>query len=625
MGPRAAEKRRSSVVKRLSGHRRARLAASLAALPVLALGAVDCYSTGDGSPPPLRDLYFPVGLQVSAGGTVLYAVNSDFDLQFNGGTIQSYDLALIRRHTVDLIADPLNPNVPILDRGKLVGLPCPAQSRADVTLGETCAPPVDSRFYVRDTAVIGAFATDMLISKPPSQLVPQTARQPGEPPLCPMPAFGTAAPGCPPFGTRRFDRLFMPIRGNASLTWASVERDGPDSIAPSDPNAPYGPFTIQCGKDGSGRCDGAHSAGEDPNETGNTRHITMPGEPFGLAISEDGESIVITHQNDTKTSLFSTGQSRLQNDTPGGDGAPNPALQFVLDGVVIGGVGVASAPHDRDAFFGTTAFPRPAFLETTRAAPEVDLLRYYPDEFNGAVPATSSLHRPFLDREAVFPIAVGPSGTDSRGIAIDPTPRFACKAKVLGVDPTKGRSQADVDNDLKACGQKPARVFIANRSPASLLIGEIGGNVKGEAYNADRLVLHTAIPLSAGPSKVYLAPVVERDGALGLRVFAVCFDSATVFVYDPESEQLENVIRVGLWPFAMAFDPFTFEDVARHAQVPFDPRAPGTGLRRYRFAYLASFTNSFVQVLDLDNAQPNRSTFERIVFTLGRPQTPKGS
>ncbi|WP_206685105.1 hypothetical protein, partial [Salmonella enterica] len=70
MGPRAAEKRRSSVVKRLSGHRRARLAASLAALPVLALGAVDCYSTGDGSPPPLRDLYFPVGLQVSAGGTV---------------------------------------------------------------------------------------------------------------------------------------------------------------------------------------------------------------------------------------------------------------------------------------------------------------------------------------------------------------------------------------------------------------------------------------------------------------------------------------------------------------------------------------------------------------------------
>jgi hypothetical protein len=631
MGPRVAEKRRSSIAKRLSGVRRA----WLAALPILVLGAANCYSTGDGSPPPLQDLYYPVGLQVSAGGTVLYAVNSDFDLQFNGGTIQSYDLGLIRRHTLDLIADPLNPNVPILDRGKLTQvdstgkvttLACPAQAQANVTLGETCAPPVDSKFYVRDTAIIGAFATDALLSKPPSQLVPQTPLQPGEPSTCPMPAFGTAAPGCPPFGTRRFDRLFMPIRGNASLTWASVERDGPDSVAPVDPATPYGPFAIQCGKDSTGRCDGAHSAGEDPNEPGNTRHITMPGEPFGLAISEDGESIVITHQNDTKTSLFSTGQSRSQNDTPGGDGAPNPALQFVLDGVVFGGIGIAPVPHSRDAFVGSTTFPRPAYLETTRAAPEVDLLRYYPDEFNGAVPETSSLHRPFLDREAVFPIAVGPSGTDSRGIAIDPTPRIACKAKVLGVDAATGRSQADVDAELKACGQKAARVFIANRSPASLLVGEVGGSSRGDtSYDPDRLVLHTVIPLSAGPSKVYLGPVVERDGAFGLRVFAVCFDSATVFVFNPDTEQLENVIRVGLGPFAMAFDPFTFEDVATHAQVPLDPRAPGTGLRRYRFAYLASFTNSFVQVLDLDNAQPNRATFERIVFTIGAPQTPKGS
>jgi hypothetical protein len=169
-------------------------------------------------------------------------------------------------------------------------------------------------------------------------------------------------------------------------------------------------------------------------------------------------------------------------------------------------------------------------------------------------------------------------------------------------------------------------VFIANRSPASLLGGELGGEANAaDAYNPDRLVIHTTIPLSAGPSKLYLAPVVERDGAYGLRVFAVCFDSATIFVYDPETEQVENVIRVGLGPFAMAFDPFDMNDVATHAQVPYDPRAPGTGLRRYRFGYLASFTNSFVQLLDLDNAQVDRASFERVVFTLGRPQEPKGS
>jgi hypothetical protein len=595
----------------------------------LAVGgaSASCYSTGDGSPPPLRSLYYPVGLQVSAGGTVLYAVNSDFDLQYNGGTLQSYDLGLIRRHTLELLADPRSPNVPILDRETLASNPCPARAASLPTLGETCAPPVDSSFYVRDTAVIGAFATDLLRSRTPSQLASQSPRPAGETALCPAPAFGSAAAGCPAFGARRFDRLFTPVRGNASLTWASIERDGPDSIAPLDPKVPYGPFAIQCGKDSSGRCDGSHSAGEDPNETGNTRHITMPGEPFGAAMSEDGESIVITHQNETKTSLFATGLSRGDADAPGGDGAPRPFLQFVLDGVPFGGIGATAVPHDRDAFFGATTFPRPAFFQTSRSIPEVSLLRQYPDEFGGTTPPTSSsLHRPFLDREAGFPVSIGASGNDSRGIVVDPSPRIACKAKVRPADATKNRTQADVDRDLQICGQKPARVFIANRSPASLLVGEVGGEAtSGAAYDPDRLVIHTTIPLSAGPSKLYLAPVVERDGAYGLRVFAVCFDSATVFVYDPDTEQVESVIRVGLGPFAMAFDPFDMNEVASHAQVPYDPRAAGTGLRRYRFAYLASFTNSFVQVIDLDNAQVDRSTFERIVFTLGRPLKPKGS
>ena len=99
----------------------------------------------------------------------------------------------------------------------------------------------------------------------------------------------------------------------------------------------------------------------------------------------------------------------------------------------------------------------------------------------------------------------------------------------------------------------------------------------------------------------------------------MCFDSATVFVFNPETEQLENVIRVGLGPFAMAFDPFTFEDVAANKKVE-----SVNGIRRFRFAYLASFTNSFIQVLDLDNFE-RAATFEHVVYTLGRPTTPKGS
>lgn len=601
--------------------------AAMLGLMVGAGALLDCYSTGDGLAPPPQSLYFPVGLQVSHGGNVLYVVNSDFDLQFNGGTLQSYDLDLVRWHARLTILDPRSAQLPLVRPSTATENPCPGAppiykddgSGTRQPLGETCAPPVDSTFYVRRAAVIGAFATDLRLSALPSTLVPSTPKVPGQPD---PPALDVA-----------IDRLFAPLRGNASLLWADVVRDAPDPPPPDDRAAPYSPFEIGCGIDASGRCDGAHAAGANPREAGNTRGLTMPGEPFGMAISEDGESIVITHQTETRASLFRTGLSRTRPAEP-------PALQYVLDGVPFGGVGAAAVPHDRDAYIAcplgapgcTTVLPRPAFLTTSRVAAEVQLLRHYSDE-SGGVP--SSLARPFLTREARFPITVSAGGSDSRGIAVDPTPRLACKRRVL--DTAAGRPQAEVDRDLAACARKPARVFIANRTPAALLVGDIGSQDGSDgAYDADRLTLHTSVPLSAGPSKVYLAPVVESDGAYALRVFVVCFDSATVFVYDPEANAVETSFRVGSGPFAMAFDPFDLEDVAVHAKVPFyddarsrrgvtDGRITKDDLRRYRFAYLASFTNSFLQVIDLDNARPDKSTFERIVFTLGAPTLPKGS
>ena len=48
-------------------------------------------------------------------------------------------------------------------------------------------------------------------------------------------------------------------------------------------------------------------------------------------------------------------------------------------------------------------------------------------------------------------------------------------------------------------------------------------------------------------------------------------------------------------------------------------------LKKYRFAYVASFTQSYLQLIDLDNAVPNPITFEKIVYTLGVPTNPKGT
>ena len=508
-------------------------------------------------------------------------------------------------------------------------------------LGQTCAPPVNSTCYWRDGAVIGAFATDMQLS-----LVEAACRTNNQLPC---------------------SRVFTPVRGDASITWADVVVDDP-TVAPPPPPKPwssalqqcgtvpfakYPPFSLDCGvRDSDGRCDGLHHAGVNPNEPGNSRGLTTPGEPFGMAQTDDGSAILLTAQTETETSVFTTG---LVSPTP----ALTPALQFIVDTVPNGGIGVTSIPHDPLAFpdcdllTGANCPPRPAFLETFSAAAEIDLIRYYsdngfilatlppvpdggvpdgglpeagPPDAGPLVPIVSSVQRPFITREAVFPLTANASGTNSRGIVIDPTPRMACKA---AVDPTA----PDAAAQITACAQKPARVFIANRTPSSLIIGEIGEpSLSGDGtYDADRLVINKTLPLSDGASRLYLAPIIDANGNYALRLFIVCFDADQIFVYDPDAQQMENVIHTGLGPYAMAFDPFSLEDVATRAKAPtVDPRNPDTnvpplGFKPYRFAYIASFTESYVQLLDLDNSRTDKSTFETIVFTLGLPVAPKGT
>src|SRR5690348_1197995 len=77
---------------------RARALAGLSTVLV----ASACYTTGDGAQPPSKKIYFPVGIAIQ--GDVMYLANSDFDLQYNGGTIQAYDLKRIRDHVAKNIA-----------------------------------------------------------------------------------------------------------------------------------------------------------------------------------------------------------------------------------------------------------------------------------------------------------------------------------------------------------------------------------------------------------------------------------------------------------------------------------------------------------------------------------------
>jgi hypothetical protein len=556
---------------------------------VVASAMPACYSAGAGTAPPTKNFYFPVGLTTSAGGRILYAVNSDFDLQWNGGTLQSYDLDRIRHDALSLEAYAVGgqpfptgtdryPEIPWIGQKPAMGCAMVLPG----TLGQGCAAAVDSTHYVKDSAIVGAFATDL-------QLLQNALSNPEK------------------------DRLFFPVRGTASLTWAQVAHD----VGTGDVD-----FNLDCNRDSSGRCGSSNESGSNPNQLGNTRHTTMPGEPFGLAISQDKTAIAITHQTDTKTSLLTSG---LIPPPPSTSPAPSswedPTMEFVLDGLPQGGNGIAAVPHDPDAanfcdldnYDPSQGCIRPAFLQTSRLVAELDLLRYYSDD-------RTSLHRPFLQRERTWGLTANSIGSDSRGIVIDPTPRLACKK--------------DNPSDLKSCGRRPARVFFANRTPPSLVIGEIGEVASNGYYDPDALVITGNVPVSSGPARVYLAPVVlpRPDGtaAYALRVFVVCFDAGAVFIFDPEvlaaSGSLatpENVIYTGAGtgPFAMAFDPISPQCSVNDTSGGPCP-VPGAG---YRFGYIANFTQSFVQMIDLDNTSPYAAqTFEQVVFTLGQPTLPKG-
>ena len=153
------------------------------------------------------------------------------------------------------------------------------------------------------------------------------------------------------------------------------------------------------------------------------------------------------------------------------------------------------------------------------------------------------------------------------------------------------------------CGAVPLRVFIANRSPSSLLIGTIP--VRDGVMRLP--VITDSIPVPYGPSRVFVGSVIDTSGKLATRVFLVCFDSRRIGVFDPEAGVIETWIVTGRGPHAVALD----------------VGPPGSTEPEYALAYVGHFTDSYVGVVQLDQRQ--RRTFGKMVVTVGKPEAPRSS
>lgn len=564
-------RRRMKLPSKKSG-RTMRLVASAIAVS----GVAGCFTLGEGLEPPATELYYPTAILTSPGHHTLYVVNSDFDIQYTGGTVQAIALDNVRA-CVSRLADNLSGGMSAKEACSDIGLgtsanevlvpgPCdPIDLEANVACTLTDDPttttvegPVAGPL-LRTSRVIGAFASSATLLHNPS--VDTTA--------------GDSA-----------ERLLVAVRGDPSVTYFETTDDATDTTS--------NPYRLDCQQDETadigGICPKAARVGASPYQS--TRLISMPTEPNGIAASDDGGSIVTVHQTGG-TNSATRGQASLLVNSWG----TAPTLEFTLAGLPDFPTDVAAIPTSefvrRKKAAGAALDYRPGFLVTFRAAAEVDLLRYFDD--------SAGTSRSFLQRVGAFAIATNSDGSDSRGIAIDASDRKKCES-------------ACDDGDLdcyEACVAVPLHVFVANRAPASLLVGRLETHLEvsnGEITSLTETVnLSDMVPLATGPSRVAVGNVLDAEGKASPRAFVISFDSRYVVIYDPAQRRVEAAIRTGRGPHALAFD-----------TIPKSANYEGSA-----FLYVAHFTDSYIGVVDLD--QRHSGTYGSMFAAVGVPKPPKES
>jgi hypothetical protein len=560
------------------------MVSGLAGMKILSIAVVasclaGCYSTGNG-PDPSTALYFPVGLAVSPGGQALYVANSDFDLQFNAGTVEAYRLEDIRNflapiwsvdsslvstdvcNTLGLGVNPAQILYPGICGALNLDSPPPPYFAMPTSTGLPVPRPIAS------SARIGAFATDVLYACQPSA----------------DPAMGgTSCTGSAP--DPRGARLFVPVRGDPSLTYFDVDDDRGDPKLQT--------FRLECGQAGNnGRCADSHRIGIDPGE--NTRGLKLPAEPFGIAISDRADAIAMTHQIPGGAVSLITGSGGTVMDV-------KPRLEFVTGGLPAGATGITALPIPAlvSALGGATLMNyQEGFVVTYRGAAQADVLRFFDDRF--AAPA-----RPFLTRVGAFGFSATPSGIDSRSVAIDRTassPRIACELEAIARGKKNPKNPDDCKDEVDClqkanCTRIPLSVFVANRVPPSLLLGDV--TTPNPTGSTDNLQFFDSVPLAQGPSRAIIGKIRNTMGVNETRVFAVCFDARLIYVYDPVSRRIDGQIRTGRGPHALVMD----------------PKEP--------IAYVGHFTDSYIGLIDLD--QSHAGTYASVVATIGAPQPPTES
>jgi hypothetical protein len=232
---------------------------SLVLLPALVAAAAavsTACTTNPGIPPPLRRFHFPTAAAISPDSNFLYVVNSDFNLEFNGGTVVAVDLSLVRaamNACPGHVCPPPLPPSAMPSTSSTVNPPCSEAQPPDSPLEPEAAFIPTSGGTVR----INPYATDAAL-----RVDPATGRQ----------------------------RLYVTVRGDGTLTWIDVDQEsGHASLSCGLP-------TNCAGARIEGElCADSHRIGADPGRN-SPRRLTMPALPVAVNADPDG-FVVVAHQD----------------------------------------------------------------------------------------------------------------------------------------------------------------------------------------------------------------------------------------------------------------------------------------------------------------------------------------
>jgi hypothetical protein len=488
-------------------------APALALLLVACAWVPACGLNQAGVTPPEDTIAFPASAVMDQGGNWLFVTNSNADLRYNDGTLLAFSLARVTsdRDTTNLIdpSDPSTVDDPVYHHEEWtactrVNYPNPRTDDEHLCCFDALDRNIlncDERQYIGSDADItnkvpskdrgggnvriGSFAAGMVRQR---RVCPSgSAMVPSCPDIC-MDADGD-------------DRLLIGVRGDTSLTFVDVKASPagtPPGLTCSTESAEF----ATC--DDGYRVNETGSAIAAPTEDEHPPEITLPDEPYALAIDETLGLLFIGHLSGN-TARPPSGGFSLFDVMPIGEAPLGPprligpfSSPFTPNSV--GSVGVTAMKFTNGGIYASSRYvPQVAQLGVTGVCPEK----------NTAI------------REiAAFPVGntyTSPlTGAETRGIEF--------------VGPNDGPNYGP-----------DSRAFILQRTPPALI-------AFADHTTVDRSP--TDILETCG-SPTFLD---KHDSGVGPRLFVTCSADGEIYVYDPAVPELVKTFIVGRGPAGLVFD-----------------------------------------------------------------------